>query len=224
MSNSTKVIDNTFSPMRPPASLPANVFIVEDDDVLADALAFMLSSRHLSSQRFASGEAFLSWLPQWQNSPACILLDVRMKRLSGIEVFDLLRETVNVDVLPVIFLTGHGDIDMAVNAVKNGAFDFFEKPFSDNRLADRVIEGVEESKRRILKVGSSANVAQLLQRLSNREQDVMRLILKGKLNKVIAGDLGISMRTVEVHRANIFTKMRVRSAVELARALEGITF
>jgi two-component system, LuxR family, response regulator DctR len=224
MPNSSNVNDSAYNAMRAPASLPANVFIVEDDDVLADALAFMLASRHLSSQRFASGEAFLSWLPQWQNSPACILLDVRMKRLSGLEVFDVLRENVNVDVLPVIFLTGHGDIDMAVNAVKNGAFDFFEKPFSDNRLADRVIEGVEESKRRILKVGSSANVAQLLQRLSNREQDVMRLILKGKLNKVIAGDLGISMRTVEVHRANIFTKMRVRSAVELARALEGIAF
>jgi two-component system, LuxR family, response regulator DctR len=212
-----EAINTTYEP----AGLPAQVFIVEDDDVLADALAFMLLSRQLSSQRFASGEAFLSWLPQWQNSPACILLDVRMKRLSGLEVFEALRESVNTDVLPVIFLTGHGDIDMAVNAVKNGAYDFFEKPFSDNRLADRVIEGVEESKRRILKAGSSANVAQLLQRLSNREQDVMRLILKGKLNKVIAGDLGISMRTVEVHRANIFTKMRVRSAVELARALEG---
>jgi two-component system, LuxR family, response regulator DctR len=202
----------------------ASVFIVEDDEVLADALAFMLLSRHLTSRRFSSGEEFLSWLPLWPQSPACILLDVRMKRLSGLEVFEALRETAKADVLPVIFLTGHGDIDMAVNAVKNGAYDFFEKPFSDNRLADRIIEGVEESKRRIFKAGTSANVAHLLQRLSNREQDVMRLILKGKLNKVIAGDLGISMRTVEVHRANIFTKMQVRSAVELARALEGVPF
>jgi two-component system, LuxR family, response regulator DctR len=199
----------------------ASVLIVEDDDVLADALGFMLSSRDLSSQRFVSGEEFIEWLPNWQRTAACVLLDVRMKRLSGLEVFERLRSHADAHVLPVVFLTGHGDIDMAVNAVKNGAFDFFEKPFSDNRLADRVIEGIEESRRRISKAGSSANTQQLLQRLSQRELDVMRLVLKGKLNKVIAGDLGISMRTVEVHRANIFTKMRVRSAVELARALEG---
>jgi two-component system, LuxR family, response regulator DctR len=199
----------------------ASVLIVEDDDVLADALGFMLSSRHLSSQRFASGEEFIEWLPNWHGTAACVLLDVRMKRLSGLEVFERLRIHSEAHVLPVVFLTGHGDIDMAVNAVKNGAFDFFEKPFSDNRLADRVIEGIEESRRRISKAGNSANTQQLLQRLSQRELDVMRLVLKGKLNKVIAGDLGISMRTVEVHRANIFTKMRVRSAVELARALEG---
>jgi two-component system, LuxR family, response regulator DctR len=201
-----------------------NVYIVEDDDVLADALSFMLASRNLISARFSSGEEFLTWLPNWRPSPACVLLDVRMKRLSGLEVFESLSTYQNGRFLPVIFLTGHGDIDMAVQAVKNGAFDFYEKPFSDNRLADRVIEAVTESRQRILKAGDSANTAQLLQSLSQREIDVMHLVLKGKLNKVIAGDLGISMRTVEVHRANIFTKMRVRSAVELARVLEGQLF
>ncbi len=197
------------------------VYIVEDDEGLADALAFMLSSRGLSTQHFGSGEEFLEWLPQWQRTAACVLLDVRMKRLSGIEVFARLSTNAMTQALPVIFLTGHGDIDMAVNAVKNGAFDFFEKPFSDNRLADRVIEAVEESASRIAKAGSSASVKHLLGKLSQRESDVMHLVLKGKLNKVIAGDLGISMRTVEVHRANIFTKMQVKSAVELARILEG---
>jgi two-component system, LuxR family, response regulator DctR len=197
------------------------VYIVEDDEGLADALAFMLSSRGLSTQHFGSGEEFLDWIPQWQRNAACVLLDVRMKRLSGIEVFARLSANAMTQALPVIFLTGHGDIDMAVNAVKNGAFDFFEKPFSDNRLADRVIEAVEESASRIAKAGSSASVKQLLSKLSQRESDVMQLVLKGKLNKVIAGDLGISMRTVEVHRANIFTKMHVKSAVELARILEG---
>jgi two-component system, LuxR family, response regulator DctR len=198
-----------------------NVYIVEDDDVLADALSFMLASRNLVCSRFSSGEEFLAWLPNWRPNPACVLLDVRMKRLSGLEVFERLTTSQNGTLLPAIFLTGHGDIDMAVQAVKNGAFDFYEKPFSDNRLADRVIEAVNESRQRILKAGDSANTVQLLQSLSQREIDVMQLVLKGKLNKVIAGDLGISMRTVEVHRANIFTKMRVRSAVELARVLEG---
>lgn len=214
-----------FQPSTKPAanisSAIKTVYIVEDDEGLADALAFMLSSRGLSTQLFGSGEEFLEWLPQWQRNPACVLLDVRMKRLSGIEVFARLSAHAMTQALPVIFLTGHGDIDMAVNAVKNGAFDFFEKPFSDNRLADRVIEAVEESASRIAKAGSSASVKQLLSKLSQRESDVMQLVLKGKLNKVIAGDLGISMRTVEVHRANIFTKMQVKSAVELARILEG---
>ena len=205
-----------------------DVWVIEDDDVLADALSFMLESRGASTKRFESGEVFLSWLmgliTQGQPifaTPHCILLDVRMKRLSGLEVFAQLLTIHAASVWPVIFLTGHGDIDMAVSSVKKGAFDFFEKPFSDNRLADRVLEGVTESAQRIAKAGSSASVQQLLQRLSQRELAVMRLILKGKLNKVVAADLGISMRTVEVHRANIFSKMRVRSAVELARCLEG---
>lgn len=202
-----------------------DVWVIEDDDVLADALCFMLESRGASPKRFDSGESFLGWLLNQGQTiysvPHCILLDVRMKRLSGLEVYEQLLDIHAASIWPVIFLTGHGDIDMAVGSVKKGAFDFFEKPFSDNRLADRVLEGVAESKQRIAKAGSSASVQQLLQRLSQREADVMRLILKGKLNKVIAGDLGISMRTVEVHRANIFSKMRVRSAVELARSLEG---
>jgi two-component system, LuxR family, response regulator DctR len=214
-----------FQPNSPIEAVPAiatkMVYIVEDDDGLADALSFMLSSRGLTTRHFGSGEDFLEWIPNWERNAACVLLDVRMKRLSGIEVFARLADNSITQALPVIFLTGHGDIDMAVNAVKNGAFDFFEKPFSDNRLADRVIEAVEESAARIAKAGSFATVKQLLAKLSQRESDVMHLILKGKLNKVIAGDLGISMRTVEVHRANIFTKMQVKSAVELARILEG---
>jgi two-component system, LuxR family, response regulator DctR len=214
-----------FQPNSPIEAVPAiatkMVYIVEDDDGLADALSFMLSSRGLTTKHFGSGEEFLEWMPKWERNAACVLLDVRMKRLSGIEVFARLADNSITQALPVIFLTGHGDIDMAVNAVKNGAFDFFEKPFSDNRLADRVIEAVEESAARIAKAGSFATVKQLLAKLSQRESDVMHLILKGKLNKVIAGDLGISMRTVEVHRANIFTKMQVKSAVELARILEG---
>jgi len=110
---------------------------------------------------------------------------------------------------------------MAVESLKKGAFDFFEKPFNDNRLVDRVVEAIEASAQRIALSASADEVRARLARLSNRERDVMSLVLAGRLNKVIAMDLGISMRTVEVHRANIFSKMEVRSAVELARLLES---
>jgi two-component system response regulator DctR len=149
-------------------------------------------------------------------------MDVRMKELSGIETFDRLRARKPAMPAPVIFLTGHGDISMAVDAVKNGAFDFFEKPFNDNRLADRVAQALAESRSRLAQAGSVDRIRSRLDRLTSREKDVMTLILDGKLNKVIADELGISMRTVEVHRSNVFSKMGVRSAVELARLLETV--
>jgi two-component system response regulator DctR len=145
-----------------------------------------------------------------------------MKELSGIETFDRLRARKPAMPAPVIFLTGHGDISMAVDAVKNGAFDFFEKPFNDNRLADRVAQALAESQSRLTHADSAGRIRSRLERLTSREKDVMALILKGKLNKIIADELGISMRTVEVHRSNVFSKMGVRSAVELARLLENL--
>lgn len=158
----------------------------------------------------------------WPAGPACLLLDVRMHELSGIETFERLRARKPAMPAPVIFLTGHGDISMAVDAVKNGAFDFFEKPFNDNRLADRVAQALAESQSRLMQADSSGRIRTRLERLTSRERDVMALILEGKLNKIIADELGISMRTVEVHRSNVFSKMGVRSAVELARLLENI--
>lgn len=198
------------------------VFIVEDDDALADALAFLLESRGLSARRFDGAEAFLKHLrdtPDWPEHPACLLLDVRMRGMSGLELFELLQRERPALAAPAVFLSGHGDIRMAVDAVKRGAFDFFEKPFSDNRLADRLIEALEESARRIAAAQGAAGVESRLARLSAREREVMDLVLEGRSNKLIAQDLGISMRTVEVHRSNVFAKMEVRSAVELARAL-----
>ena len=198
------------------------VFIVEDDDALADALAFLLESRGLSARRFDGAESFLMNLrdtPDWPEHPACLLLDVRMRGMSGLELFDLLQRERPALAAPAVFLSGHGDIRMAVDAVKRGAFDFFEKPFSDNRLADRLIEALEESARRIAAAQGAAGVESRLARLSAREREVMDLVLEGRSNKLIAQDLGISMRTVEVHRSNVFAKMEVRSAVELARAL-----
>ncbi|MCL4184514.1 MAG: response regulator [Burkholderiaceae bacterium] len=195
------------------------VYVVEDDDVLADALQFLFDSRGLRSRRFADAESFLDFATRdgaRPDGPACVLLDVRMPSMSGIELFDRLCECTPAQTMPVVFLTGHGDIGMAVEALKRGAFDFFEKPFSDNRLADRIIEALVESRARVAAAHDAADVEARRARLSARERDVMALVLAGRRNKAIADELGISMRTVEVHRASMFAKMGVRSAVELA--------
>jgi two-component system response regulator DctR len=131
-------------------------------------------------------------------------------------LFDQLAARELTQSFPVIFLTGHGDVPMAVDSLKRGAFDFFEKPFNDNKLMDRVQEALAASEQ----AAASAGVRARLAALSTREREVLDLILDGKMNKVIADKLGISMRTVEVHRAHIFDKMNVKTAVELARLLK----
>jgi two-component system, LuxR family, response regulator DctR len=209
--------------MNDEVQIEGTVHVVEDDTVLAEALSLLLASRGLDVQTYPGGEQFLAGVDAaWPDGPACVLLDVRMRDLSGVETFERLRARRPNHPAPVIFLTGHGDISMAVDAVKNGAFDFFEKPFNDNRLVDRVLEALRESAARLAQAGSSDRIRGRLERLTARERDVMDLILKGKLNKIIADELGISMRTVEVHRSNVFSKMGVRSAVELARLLENL--
>ncbi len=199
------------------------VHLVEDDAALADALSMLLASRGVQSRRFTSGESFVDAVRlggAWPPGPACVLLDVRMHRMSGLEVFEWLAARYPNHPAPVVFLTGHGDVQMAVQALKQGAFDFFEKPFDGNRLVDRALEAIALSAHRMAQASALADLRARLARLSQREREVMDRIVDGKLNKVIAAELGISMRTVEVHRANIFDKMQVRSAVELARLLE----
>jgi two-component system, LuxR family, response regulator DctR len=209
--------------MNDEVQIEGTVHVVEDDSVLAEALSLLLASRGLQVQTYPGGEQFLAVVDAaWPDGPACVLLDVRMRELSGVETFERLRARRPNHPAPVIFLTGHGDISMAVDAVKHGAFDFFEKPFNDNRLVDRVLQALRESASRLEQAGSSDRIRGRLERLTARERDVMDLILKGKLNKIIADELGISMRTVEVHRSNVFSKMGVRSAVELARLLENL--
>ena len=139
-----------------------------------------------------------------------------MPVMSGALLFDTLAARGLTRRMPVIFLTGHGDVPMAVDSLKRGAFDFFEKPFNDNKLMDRVQEALRAS----LEAGNQALVQTRLASLSSREREVMDLILEGLMNKVIADRMGITMRTVEVHRSNLFTKMGVRTAVELARLVK----
>lgn len=196
------------------------VHVVEDEQAVREALVWLLASRGLMTKEYSSGEQFLAALPPVL-TPGCVLLDVRMGGISGLEVFDRLRQLGYTECLPVVFLTGHGDVPMAVEAVKGGAFDFFEKPFNNNRLVDRVIEGLDQSQRLLQVRAESAGRQRLLEQITPREREVMDLILAGKLNKVIADELGISMRTVELHRSNIFAKLGVRSAVELAQWLKS---
>jgi two-component system response regulator DctR len=191
--------------------------IVDDEDVIRDALEWLAQSRGLAARGYAGGQAFLDALgAQHDKGGECVLLDVRMPGMNGIAVFDQLVARGLLARLPVIFLTGHGDVPMAVDSLKRGAFDFFEKPFNDNQLMDRVEEALARSRQ----AAASSAVHERLATLSAREREVLDLILAGNMNKVVADKLGISMRTVEVHRAHIFDKMQVKTAVELAGLLK----
>ena len=201
--------------------IDASVYIVDDDASVREALAWLLRSRRLGSQVYDSAEAFLDMLEHERLPlrPACLLLDVRMPGMSGLALFERLIERGLHQQLPVIFLTGHADVPTAVSAVKRGAFDFCEKPFSDNALVDRVEQALAQSARIVQAQQGQLRLRQRLAELTERERAVMQLVVEGLPNKRIADQLDISVRTVEVHRARVFDKMEVKSAVELANLL-----
>lgn len=205
--------------MQPSAN--ATVYIVDDDAGVREALAWLLRSRHLLSEAHASAEAFDALLREGfvPRHPSCLLLDVRMPGMSGLALFEKIVERGLQRALPVIFLTGHADVPTAVDMVKRGAFDFCEKPFSDNALVDRVEEALRGSAAVLDQQRERGRLADRLGELTERERDVMQLVARGLPNKLIADQLAISVRTVEVHRARVFDKMEVRSAVELANLL-----
>lgn len=204
-------------------SLDAIVFVVDDDANVRDALTWLLRSRHLSCESYDSAEVFFRMLEAKGAfaQPCCLLLDVRMPGMSGLALFEKLIAQKWVERMPVIFLTGHADIPTAVDTVKRGAFDFFEKPFSDNSLVDRVEQALQKSAQNLHAQHRNTRVQAKLADLTDREREVMRCIVDGLPNKQIALQLEISVRTVEVHRARIFEKMRVKSAVELANMLRS---
>jgi len=190
--------------------------LVDDDEAIRDALAWLLKSRGLPCATYDSAEAFLdAWTPQ---TSGCIVLDMRMSGMSGLDCFDRLLERGST--LPVIFLTGHGDVPLAVATLKKGAFDFFEKPFNDNDLVTRIGEALALDASQRTASATVDSVKARLASLTSRERQIMDLVLTGKFNKVIADELNISMRTVEVDRANLFDKMQVKTAVELANLLK----
>jgi two-component system response regulator DctR len=210
--------------------LNACVFIVDDDASVRDAMAWLLRSRRLMSESFSSADAFEKMLKEkfpGQQTPVptqagCILLDVRMPGQSGLALFETLIDNGLAHTWPVIFLTGHADVPTAVDSVKRGAFDFCEKPFSDNALVDRVEQALALSQERLTVHQQSAGLVSRLDDLTERERDVMRLVVAGMPNKLIADQLDISVRTVEVHRSRVFEKMEVKSAVELANLLREV--
>ena len=201
----------------------ATVYIVDDDASVREALAWLLRSRRLPSESFDSAEAFDAMLQgrSAQRQPCCLLLDVRMPGMSGLALFDRLAARGDLAAMPVIFLTGHADVPTAVDTVKRGAFDFCEKPFSDNALVDRIEQALARSAERLAELRERSNVQVRLQELTERERDVMDRVVAGLPNKLIADELDISVRTVEVHRARVFDKMQVKSAVELANLLRA---
>jgi len=204
--------------------IDALIFIVDDDASVREALAWLLRSRRLSSESFASAEDFEARLADepLSDRPHCLLLDVRMPGTSGLVLFDRLAERGLLEAMPVIFLTGHADVPTAVDAVKRGAFDFCEKPFSDNALVDRIEQALGASLRAIEAERARQVLKRRIGELTDRERDVMRCVVEGLPNKLIADQLSISVRTVEVHRARVFEKMEVKSAVELANLLRGV--
>jgi len=194
------------------------VYIVDDNAAVRDSFLLLLKSVGLAGQAYASATEFLESYDPKQRS--CLIADVRMPRMSGL---DLQRELKKQRApIPIIFITGHGDVPMAVDAMKDGALDFIEKPFRDQELLDRIQQALSwDDEHRSDKL-EALDLRERLATLTPRETEVMELVVQGKANKVIALDLNVSQRTVEIHRARVMEKMDMRSLAELVRAVEKI--
>jgi len=191
----------------------ATVFIVDDDPAIRFAMQALMDSVNIEHEIFASGDEFLEGAAEQR--PGCLVLDIRMPGLGGLELQEeLIRRGSS---LPIIFITGHGDVPMAVDAMQKGAVDFIQKPFRDQDLLDRVHEALKTDKERREEQQAHAEVAERLARLTNREREVFDLVVTGKPNKVIAYELGVSQRTVEIHRARVMEKMQARSLADLVK-------
>jgi len=196
--------------MQPPVP---TVFVVDDDEGVRNSLRFLLKSVGIACRTMASAKEFLdAYKP---NQPGCLVLDVRMPGMSGIE----LQQQLNLRgaVIPVIFITGHGDIPMAVEAMQQGAFDFLQKPFRDQDLIDRIQRALERDSRSRTALAQRARILERLESLTPREQQVMSLMTRGMPNKVMAAELGVSQRTVEIHRARVMEKSDAASLAQLVR-------
>jgi len=193
------------------------IYVVEDDDALRDSLCWLIESAGYPVSAYNNAESFLAYLEP--EARGCLVLDVRMPGMSGLELQErLIRRGQH---MPIIFITGHGDVPMAVNAIKRGALDFIEKPFQDQELLAR-IQSIVNSGRGPLEIRERQRlVASRLEMLSRREREVMDRVIEGKPNKCIAKDLGISVKTVEAHRARMMGKLDVNSVAELVRLSIG---
>ena len=194
------------------------VFLVDDDEAVRDSLALLMKSVALVSRSFASAAEFLAeYDPDF---PGCLILDIRMPGMSGMELQQKLIDMRAI--LPIIFITGHGDLPMAVEAMQRGAVAFIPKPFRDNELLDRINKALEDDRKNRDTMVEREQVEKRIEKLTPREKQVLELVVQGKANKVIAGDLDVSQRTVEIHRARVMEKMQVRSLAQLVRMVMQI--
>jgi two-component system response regulator FixJ len=191
----------------------ALVFVVDDDEAVRSSTKLLLKSVGLPAVTFASAQEFLDHYDPSQ--PGCVVLDVRMPLMSGLELQQLLN--MRGAIIPVIFITGHGDIPMAVDAMQHGAFDFLQKPFRDQDLLDRVQKALEKDRGNRVQLREKTRIQERRESLTPREREILELMTRGKPNKVMAADLGVSQRTVEIHRARVMEKMCASSLAQLVR-------
>jgi two-component system response regulator DctR len=220
-----------------PTYTDATIYIVDDDASVREALSWMLRTHRMSNESFDSADTFLKSIEEnfeviaeatetsktqyAAKYASCVLLDVRMPRMSGLELFNELLARGLKDTLPIIFLTGHADLPTAVDTVKRGAFDFCEKPFSNNILVDKIEAALQVSGAAVANRKLFIQFKEQYELITERERAVMYLVTQALSNRAIAEKLEISMRTVEVHRARIFEKLGVKSAVELTNLLRS---
>ena len=197
----------------------ATVYVVDDDDGMRRALSLLLNTVGYKTAAFASPKEFLDTFRP--DAAGCLVLDIRMPGMSGLEIQQHLNRMGSM--LPVIFITGHGDVPMAVQAMKEGAFEFVQKPFRDQDLLDRINHALELDQQNRSTLGRRADVLQRSESLTPREREVMQLVVDGAANKVIAIDLGLSERTVEIHRAKVMEKMGARSVAHLVKLHMSLT-
>ena len=192
---------------------PATVFVVDDDDAVRTSLRLLLKSVGLPVETFASAQEFLDGFDA--ERAGCLVLDIRMPGMSGLELQQRLNEIHAI--VPIVFITGHGDVPMAVEAMQHGAVDFIQKPFRDQDLIDRINQALEKDRDNRAGLKERDAIRRRMQQLTPREREVLDLVTQGKANKVIAGDLNVSQRTVEIHRARVMEKMGASSLAHLVR-------
>lgn len=205
------------TPPSTPHTAP-RIFIVEDDDAVRDSLQLVLESLGHTVSAFASAGAFLEKFNS--DLAGCLVLDIRMPGMNGMELQRKLND--NNSMLPVIFVTGHGDVPMAVEAMQQGAFDFIQKPYREQQLLEKIERALQLDKENRESLQQRQAILTHLQELTPREMDVLLLMIEGKANKVIAADLDISQRTVEIHRARVMEKLRANSLAHLVRMVMQI--
>jgi two-component system response regulator FixJ len=192
---------------------PTTVFVVDDDTGVRSSIRVLLKSVGIAATPMASAQEFLAAFDPSQ--PGCLVLDIRMPGMSGLE----LQQQLNLRgaIVPVIFITGHGDVPMAVEAMQHGAFDFLQKPFRDQDLIDRIQKALARDRENRAALQEHGRIKARLESLTPRETEVLHLMTQGKQNKVMAGELGLSQRTVEIHRAHVMEKMGASSVAQLVR-------